>query len=833
MRILLLLLVIFVTSVVNAGLAGMFPEDPEWVSCAQSWDEQKRLNPELELRIGPIQSCIDPPHCVKVGVSLSFVNISQGSCVITLKNVPSSAKTPVSANSCKPQITRGSLIDYDLKTVSESVPIAGTNFELSYHSAYNPKSLINNRIQLDIAKTFYSALHFQSFKFSVAAVGESTATPFVPIDLGARGFRFSYQSTNNSGLLYSDDFKFKISVRFGVRLEIICLGISSGGGGAECLEPIDFNLDIIEQPATKTIYKPEAFGLKGWTLSNHHYFAKDSLQLFKGTGQNIEYTSFKTATLPEYGLVDLVIEKEAGQEIYIFDQLGRHLETRHALMGFGIHKFQYDSNNKIASVTDQFNKQTQFIYNGNQDIAKIIAPFGQETNLTVFNNSISEVKDPLNQSYFMQYGAGKQLTNFTSVTGVETQFSYNDDGEFLGETKNTGIVKTFFENLTNVFKEQIYKMNFGIVKKFTVGPLNDNFSSLTEYDSENRKVYEKVYSGPDRTETFEYGNTSVATSFPATPEWQTDYAPAANRVTAITESNQNILQFDQVSEQRDYLDTQNPLTLNSYFTQTYVTNRRTNFTSYNPATRVLFSTDDRVSSQTQFNDKGQITQISPSTAAPVNFDYNTQGQLIKGQKGSQFEAFTYDVNGHLASSTNSKNQSTLFNFDVSGNLLQKTLPNGDLIKLEYSPGGEIKKITAPNNQVHNFQLSLGDYLQSYFTPNSKQTSHTYDVDKRLTQTEKPSGKTINYNYKAQSANLESIGTPDGNVNINSIDSRGRLRSITSTDNIKTDINWAHTKIQEQAWFDTDGSLIGKLSFNVTGQPLSASYKKFKQTHAGV
>ncbi len=810
MKELLILSIIFATGVANAGLADMFPDDPEWFVCAHNWDEQKRLNPELELVIGPIYGCLDPPHCLRVGVGIGFADLSQSSCVITLKKIPSSASAPSSANdSCKPQIESGSLIDYDLKTVSESVPIVGTNLELSYHSGYNPKSLVNNRIQVDIAKILYSGTLIPTLKFYVWPVGDTSNTLTVPVDLGMRGFRFSYQSTNNSGLLYSDDFKSKLSVRFKVEQGFTCLVWSY----PDCLQPIDFNLDIFDEPATKTVYKPEVFGLKGWTLSNHHYFAKDSLQLFKGTGQILQYTSIKTVSLPEYGVVDLVIEKNAGQEIYIFDQLGRHLETRQALMGVSIYKFQYNSNSKITSITDQFNKQTQFIYNGNQDIAKIIAPFGQETNVTVFNNSISEVKDPLNQSYFMQYDAGKQLTSFTSVSGVETQFSYNEVGEFLAETKNTGVVKTFFENFTNALKEQIYKMNFGIVKKFEVGPLNSNFSSLTEYDSENRKVFEKVYSAVNRAEIYIYDNSSVSKMFPATPEWFTDYAPAANRQTFITESNQNIVQNEHIVEQRVYLNSQNPLTLNNYFTETFVANRRTNFTSYNPATRVLFSTDDRVSSQTQFNDKGQITQISPSTAAPVNFDYNAQGQLIKAQKGSHFEAFTYDNNGHLASSTNSKNQSTLFNYDIGGNLLQKTLPNGDLIKFEYSAGSEIKKIVAPNNQVHNFQLSLGDYLQRYFTPNNMQTAHNYDVDKRLTQTVKPSGKTIDYNYKAQSANLDSIGTPDGNININSIDARGRLRSITSTDNIKTDINWAHTKIQEQSWFDSDGSLIGKLSFN--------------------
>lgn len=735
-----------------------------------------------------------------------FKSASEEDYANSLKNV----EKPYCGN---PTLGHGSIIDYNKKTVSESIPIAGTDLYLNYSSEYNPYSNYSK----NNAVTYRTPARIGKFYLDVEGIW-GTRTSIEQTNIGSMlsfnvSFEPSYSGFSGSHTLTYSLFKENIEIQ-GFSCDRLENDVYIGCGYAigRVFDLVSRTIKIISR------YNPIGFGLKGWTISEMHYFNSDTRTLFTGYGEKFEYNSFKTINMPEYGQVNLVIEKSTGQLVYIFDQEGKHLETRQAILNYPIYKFSYDANNKITAVTDRFNKQTQFVYDGNGNISQIIAPYGQATTLVTDQNSIIEAKNPLNKSYVMVYDQDRQLTNFTHIDGTETVFAYNQNGEFLSETKNTGVVQTFFDQLSILVKEHYHQLGYGTLKK--VSTLFSNDSRVTsEYDSDGNLIAKNTQTYATNNQIYEQANSSNELQFSSPSIWGNEYRSLSYVKTQINESNQNTSQISDISESFSYSDNSNPLSLNNYTIQTNTVGRRTNFTRYNPNTRVLFETDDYSFSNTYLNAQGQPTRIESSLHNPVDLTYNTNGQLIKTQKGTQFESYSYHSTGELASVTNSKNQTTSYVYDSNSRLIEKTLPNSEKIKFEYTDGGEIKKITAPNNQVHNFSLSIGDYLANMLTPNNRQTSFDYDQDKRLTQITKPSGKQINYNYKTQSSYLENITTSDGVITVNEIDTNARLKSITSHDQIKTQLSWAGNQLQKQTWYDSDNSEIGSISFNFKSNEL--------------
>lgn len=767
--------------------------------------------------------------------SLCYYRHSYAIDVITSLNTSEQIIEPV----CKAQIAKGSEIDFDKKTVTESVPISGTDLIMSYSSEFNPYSNYNKKISLSYnlgnildTENLDSIYHLESKNLNTGNSHLSiVAAATDPFNFLAEGII----DWNNTGeALITQEVEFSLRTNpFAPPLEIGALGCSNlhpldrvyTGCNANTEIPSTTSYTLYENTnllsvdkKTITFFNPHVLGLKGWTISPLHYFSKESKVLFHGQGRKFNYKSFSTVTLSEYvEPVILVIDQENQEEIHMFDQNGRHLETRHALLNYSIYKFSYTQEGKISIITDRFGKQIQFMYNSSGNIEGIIAQYGQHTQITSNNDSIIEIKNPLNQSYLMTYDSNRQLIKFSSVNGVETTFSYKANGDFLSESKNTGIVQTFFEQITLGFKQQIHALNFGQYKKILYKKFND-YSELQVHDSENRLRYKNKHFFDTNAQHFETQNSLVTQYFSPHPIFS-DYIYTSDQLLTINESNQQISESSSQLKSFNYLQSNNPLSLSSYQQQIYTNGTRRGLINYDNATKTITYNNNYTISSTYLNNIGQITRIESNLSHPVDFNYNVNGQLTRIQKGNQYEDYTYDNAGNLTSISNSNSQIVSLLYDANSRLIEKTLPNAEKIKFEYTAGGEIKKITAPNNQEHLFQMSVGDYLEKYFSPNNDKTQYTYDSDKRLTKIKKPSNRQIQYHYTPNSEYISHITTDRGQITLHEIDALSRLKSITSDDGIKTNVNWAASAVQEQIWYDTDNSLLGKISFDFKSNEL--------------
>lgn len=723
----------------------------------------------------------------------------------------------------------GSVINFSKKTVAESIPIAGVNFNLNYSSEFN--TVIDQHRKVESKYTFRE-VPSDEFKLTILDSNRNEVQSYSYVTMPPYMFNTEYVVPQSSNLWITDSFKSSVKLLVEMQgfkdIPGLCNEVSLGVNPQTGQEEFEVRCE----PATRktftlsadekniVLYKPEVWGLSGWTISEHHYFDRNSKFLFTGDGERLDYSSFQEIADPDLGQIDVVVSKY-DEEVFIFDQLGRHLETRDAIQGYIIHKFKYASDNKLISIEDRFGSKTKFIYDGNGELAKIVSPYGVETIFQVSQGRIIKATDPQQLSYEMSYDSSDLLKTFKSVDNVTTTFIYTADGAFVREEKNTGIFQYFTETFDENIKVLTKYFHFGIAKRIKE-VLTEYGVESHEVDSENRLVSKQVKAYANNQTTTTYSNESMVEYFTNPWEWGND-RPYVNRIehSAFTpeeddggggdddkREQQGFREITESSEARNY----GTSVLDLQLYEERISSRGAQFvTSYDKSSNIMSDTDQfGVTTSTEFNELGLVTKVSRIDEYPTSFEYDQKGRLTKVKKGQQFTSYGYDANGYLASTNNSKNQLTQYLRNKKGQLVQKIFPNQDSVKYEYTDGGEIKKIITPNNQVHNFQFDLGDYVSRAITPGNKTTYYEYDSDKRLTLITKPSGKKLKYEYAQGKEDLERVLTPDGNITINSRDLNSKITEITSADDIKTKIVWLADQVQSQTWYD-NGEIVATLS----------------------
>lgn len=812
----------------EAKYSDLFPWDSNWKSCVKTledWADSVNSPDVWVARIGPVTGT----GGVEIHLALVAKDSTTGK-ITALSNIncaatPKPGERIISSDQYKNEpvlrcdaSATGSVIDYDEKTVVEEIPIVGTDFQLVYSSAY----VHGTPVRRQIVSTLTHNLGFKPgsrYEFSYSVASSTVTTAVSNTANSANIAKVQFQSNGAEGLSTSNTFRdvynAKLSVsEFSDVPGKVCYRVSEITDELLCSSYTVWYYPIYSHEFSTTNYKPTVWGLKGWTISEHHYFDRTNKILFTGYGQKIHYSNYKTVSLSPYGNVDLVIEKNQGNEIYIFDQNGRHLETRHAIKKYTILKFAYETDHRLKTITNRFGKVTTFTYSGT-NISKITASNGLETTFTLAGGLITEVTNPASETYEMTYGSHNLLTEFKNINNVETTFTYDGVGNFVSESKNTGFIQTFTEVIDYASRVLAQAANFGVIKSIEQ-LVNENGPTTHFRDSRGllqSSRYTNYITNQEITDTGEL-TTNDTFSIDATM-WDADYI-ISNSINYILSGSEAANYSRSHSQSRGYSNASNPLTINSYSTANSSSWEYTTDTmSYNFSTRKETYTNKSGEVTTvTYTPTGLVSQILPAGQYATNLTYYTSGtasgSLMKIQKGSQWESYTYDSYNNLASTTNSKSQTTQFVRNVKGDLLEKILPNGDKIKFEYSATGAIKKITTPGNKVHNFQLEIDDYLKKMITPTSDETVFDYDAGKRLTQVTKPSGKEISYGYLTDSNILRTITTNSGTTTFHEIDAQNRIRSVTSEDGIQLTNDWSASIPTTQTWYDSDGSIIAKL-----------------------
>ena len=102
---------------------------------------------------------------------------------------------------------------------------------------------------------------------------------------------------------------------------------------------------------------------------------------------------------------------------------------------------RYSISHKLASVTDRNGNQTQFQYNGDDQLATIVDPVGLSTVFRYVNGRVSEIEDPTGRITTLTY-EGNNLTGIEDPDQTTRQFSYDSMNRLTGEVDKRGNSET-------------------------------------------------------------------------------------------------------------------------------------------------------------------------------------------------------------------------------------------------------------------------------------------------------------------------------------------------------------------------------------------------------
>ncbi|AGH96347.1 RHS repeat protein [Pseudobdellovibrio exovorus] len=705
--------------------------------------------------------------------------------------------TAPSSNNSSNTSACGSIINYAQKTVDEQIPLDGVPFYLNYSSFHKSRARLIEADHSMVPQISYT-------KIQVTVAEEEPIEVFA----SSNPYKNLWDTVtgNTSSNIFTSKVSYEVSFIDNVLMPII--------------EP-PLRLDIPTWSFSKklTVYNPEVWGLGGWTFSIHHYFDHESKTLFRGDGTISEYVQDQTLhTTTIQGVTAYIVPNKLDpNEYFIFNGLGQHLETRLALTNTTKYKFNYAQGYKLTSIEGLYGKTTQLIYDTENKLTKIVAPYGQETLIQMQNDRIVTVTNSLQKSHHINYFLTTGLiSSFQDLTGVITSFEYNAFNELTAENKNTG----FYQKLLTQLEEgyRVFKLEhpWGIAKKvlfsfdsgYEVTYRADNSDSLVQSE-----VFSKDAEGNPSSFTTYQGQNSESIQHSPHPLFGLNIPLTTQTTKVVTEEGITSSETQHISTQYSYIGN-NPLDLNTIVktinysndshTERYVTNA--------PEKYIWYRSPLNHDTYWYFNEAAQITRIEAPFQEAKQFTYNQDGQLIKIETGSDYENYTYDTKGYVNQISNSKNQITSFMRDSQGKVLTQTSANGEQTHYEYTDAGDLKKITTSSNQVHYFQMGLGDFLQKYITPNNKQTGYVYDTSHRLIEVTKPSGKTLEYTYSPINGLLSSLGVSSG-VYSYEYDAHQRLQAVNSADGIRLEHKWFGSEIKQQKWYDTDNSVIATLDYN--------------------
>ncbi len=515
--------------------------------------------------------------------------------------------------------------------------------------------------------------------------------------------------------------------------------------------------------------------------------------------------------------VDSLIPSEDGHTLYRFDARGKHKETINAVTGVTELTFGYDDAGLLTTIQDK-NGLTTTIKRDEEGVPGTIAgPFGQRTNLDIFDGLLKSITDPLDRTVNLEYFPDGLLKTVVSPEGAERKFTYTEDG--LGLLDSITEPSGFFEQ----FSKKDAPDDLGLKVQGSGG--------LTEYTTIrlNGEIHRSV-KAPDGTVT---QGVDQRTDFPVTyadgTRARTVFNPdirfgsqvlIPNSHTITTPSGRQLETF--FEEFKGLSDFNNALTATEWNTAVEVNGKRTT-TNYNRKDRTIRRESPLGRTSTAVLDKlGRQTDTDVPGFGSTHFDYDSSGRLtgVTRTAGKETRTQTYgydDSDGFLRQVTDALDQTTKYEPDLVGRLLGVTTPDGATVSQLFDGDNRLKLVTLPDNKQHFFDYKGTSNLLDLVTPppvsGASPTDlpignvrHTYNKSDQPTLIERADGTNLEFVYDS-AKRLKTLKT-SGIALTYGYDNAGRATTISRSDGPTVQLGFDGPLLTSTEW---TGPVEGKLT----------------------
>jgi RHS repeat-associated protein len=428
----------------------------------------------------------------------------------------------------------------------------------------------------------------------------------------------------------------------------------------------------------------------------------------------------------------------------------------------------FDARNNLTTHTDALGHVARFGYTATDEVASIIAPTGDDTELTYDGRGLlTKLTDPRGKVTSLGYDAAGNLISQTSPLGEVTTYTYDSSGRLLTRVDPRG-------NLPGARAID-----------FTTTYSYDNLDRVTAV-LQPRKAHAS-------TTTYDSVGQVTATADPLGHTIRYGYDVVIGRTTTVTDANGGITLYTYSAAGRrtsvtDQVGDKTTMAYDNRGNIATVTSPRGNVTGANPADFTTTYTYD-------FNGNGIRTSHpypgGGNTIRDIAFDQLDRPTTLTDPLG-RTSTTGYDNNGDVTSTADPLGGTTTYSYDVSGRPTAVTAPGGGSRGTVYDAAGNVIKSTSPSGGVSTYTYDNDNRIASVVDPRGnasganpadytlsygydaagdlttvtdqlgKTTTFAYDSTKRVTGLTDANGHSVTYKYLDDDT-LQSVVGPDGNT----------------------------------------------------------------------
>ncbi|WP_207217850.1 MULTISPECIES: DNRLRE domain-containing protein [Sorangium] len=488
------------------------------------------------------------------------------------------------------------------------------------------------------------------------------------------------------------------------------------------------------------------------------------------------------APFPGVAPGNITVPSEDGTEYYVFDERGRHLATKDALLGVTRYQFGYDPEGRLTTVTDVDGQVTTIQRDSSGVATAIVAPTLQTTSLAMdAEGYLWTLTNPANETTTLEYYPGTGLLmSMLEPLGRLHEFEY-DEGRLIRDDDPADGFQTLSRTDTSSGYSVTLTTAEGRTRTHAIEKLAAGGEQRTHTGWNGLSTVVSMDPNGSITITKPDG-TAVSTELTGDPRFGVQ-APIIGKETYTTPLGRQM----QITRARSVLPP-NDLDITA-LTETTTVNGQVFTDVFDKASgTVVHTLPSGRHVTTTLNAQGRVAEIAVPGVLPLQATYHPNGRLHTLVQGSRTWTYTYEDNGWLTTVTQPLNHTTIVGHDPVGRVTQVTRPDNEIFGASYDAGGLVQSVTPPDRPAHTFGHTPTALLEQYLAPEvggiARETSWSYDLDRLLTSSTRPgepatvhtpdptTGRpmlvtlpaglgTIQYGYHPTTGHLASIAGPSG------------------------------------------------------------------------
>ncbi|MES9969174.1 MAG: Ig-like domain-containing protein, partial [Candidatus Thiodiazotropha sp.] len=467
-------------------------------------------------------------------------------------------------------------------------------------------------------------------------------------------------------------------------------------------------------------------------------FSKDEqLIVVDSTNQRLRAI---TLTMGAYTGESFHIPSENGEELYEFDELGRHLRTISTITGADLFRFTYDSNGYVVEIYDGYNNITLVERSLDGALNAIVSPDGQRTTFVLgANGYISSLTNPNEESYQFEYTDDGLLASVIDPKDNISRKSYDEHGRLISDQNyadgvyyldrtplETGYEVELRTSLGQVTRYQATMVDNGEEIRLKTNP--DGTTQRRVIDSAGAWAHQEITDADGLSTIIDYSTNQRF-------GWL-----ARNQGTVNVETPQGRIRQLEMIESVVFEDVTDPFSMTSLTTR-YNTNSRNSTLHYDAeALTYTYTTPQGRIYQKTIDPQESPLLVRAADLAPILFEYDTRGRISRVSTGDGVDErriiVDYGQDGYISSITDQLDRLYGFEHDSSGQITEQTLPDGSVIGYSYDEKGNLAAVIPPGKAAHVFDYTHIDFEGSYTPPDigmgTNITRYEYNLDKQLT-----------------------------------------------------------------------------------------------------